>query len=61
MLKTAEIATQVTLEAVQDPHLGQALGAIMAHPMDPPRQMLEVGFPKTTSKITKTTMTPAEK
>jgi len=41
--------------------LGQALGAIMAHPMDPPRQMLEVGSPKITSKITKTTMTPAEK
>ena len=51
MLKTAEIATQVTLEAIQDPHLGQALGAIMAHPMDPPRQMLEVGSPKITIKL----------
>ena len=61
MPKIAEIATQVILEAVQDPHLGQALGAIMDHPMDPHRQMLEVGSPKITSKITKTTMTPAEK
>ena len=49
------------MEAAQDPHLGQALEAIMAHPMDLPRQMLEVGSPKTTSKITKTTMTQAEK
>ena len=49
------------MEAVQDPRLELALEAIMAHPMDPPRQMLEVGSPKITSKITKTTMTPAEK
>ena len=49
------------MEAVPDRHLGQALDPIMAHPTDLPRQMLEVGSPKITSKITKTTMTPAEK
>ena len=57
----AEIALPVIPEATLDHHLEQVLVAVLDHPTDLLLQMLVAGSHKTTSKTTKTTMTPAEK